>query len=208
MHRRSNTDLCYICCKTGADSEDHVIPVSFFPRPRPKNLLKLPAHQACQGGRIAESQDYIRSICSVFGPNGSSGETIWENEAKRYYERSRSTRQKLRSSLLAGKSRTGGQPAIQIDKERFYPALEKIVRGLYRYHTGKLLPPQCTFNWLIVNYLQDENPDLLNRSSQGLSYSDVFESRYLILKNDDAERSIWWLRLYIQLSLRCCVRLT
>ncbi len=199
MQGRSNTDTCYICCKTGADSEDHVIPLSFFPRPRPKNLLKLPAHQGCQAGRIAESQDYVRNICSAFGPSGSSGERIWENEAKRYYERSPKMRQNLMSSLLAGKGRASGQPAIQIDTKRFYPALEKIVRGLYRHHTGRLLPPKCTFKCLIVNYLQDENPNLINRSSPGLSYSDVFESRYLILKRE----SIWWLRLYVELSLRC-----
>jgi len=207
MRRRSNRETCYICCKTGADSQDHVIPVSYF-APPPRNLLKLPAYQACHGGRIAESQDYVRNISSAFGPSGSSGERIWENEAKRYYERSPQIRQKLMSSLLVGKRRASGQPAIQIDTKRFYPALEKIVRGLYRHHTGRFLPPKCTFKCLIVNYLQDENPDLINHSSPGLSYSDVFESRYLILKSDCAELSIWWLRLYVGLSLRCSVRLT
>jgi hypothetical protein len=32
----SKKDICYICCNPGADDKDHVIPGSFFTKPKPE----------------------------------------------------------------------------------------------------------------------------------------------------------------------------
>jgi hypothetical protein len=106
----------------------------------------------------------------------------------------------MRDHMLAGVRRTGTW-AIEVPPE-LYPALHKIIRGLHFHHTGALLPKKCQFSCTVVNDSSSEDFETLNHSSVGVSYSDVFESRYFLLQDHGAV-SIWWLRFYTQLSFRC-----
>ncbi len=40
--------------RPGADTRDHVIPESFFPTPKPNNLITLPAHYSCHNRLVSE----------------------------------------------------------------------------------------------------------------------------------------------------------
>jgi hypothetical protein len=85
----------------------------------------------------------------------------------------------------------GNGSEIRIDRDRFYPALEKIIRGLYRYHIGRYLPANIIFNWAINEPLQDERLKIFQLAKPGISYPDVFECRFGVASDDKTEMSIW-----------------
>lgn len=129
-------------------------------------------------------------------------------------QRNHPLQESLRSSLLKqidlispGGIWLRNAPGIRVDSKRFYPTLEKIVRGLYRHHTGRYLPPATAFNWAINEPLHDERRKLFQLSTPGLSYSDVFEYRFGTASEDNIEMTVWWFRFFKKLVMRCLTRI-
>jgi hypothetical protein len=77
------------------------------------------------------------------------------------------------------------------------------VRGLYCHHVGKYFSPAVVFNWAINEPLHGERRKILQLSKPGLSYDDVFDSRYGIASEGHIEMTVWWLRFYKGLVMRC-----
>jgi len=207
-----NSEICFICCASGADSRDHIIPASLFVPPLPCDLLTLPAHYRCHNQL---QEEYFRNIVAWLGlENSNTANILWEGKVARSLQRSRPLRDSIRSSLLRRINLVspsgiwlGTAPGIQIDRDRFYPTLEKIVRGLYRHHLGRHLPTDATFIWAINEPLQGESRKIFQRCKPGIAYIDVFECRYGIASDDNIEMTIWWLRFYKKLVMRCSTRI-
>ena len=210
--RRKRTNVaCYICGLTGADTRDHVIPQCFFPVP-PQNLLTLPAHLSCHH-RLDE--EYVRNLLASFGRDSSaSAGHLWNSTGT--VRRSFARNVPLRRSMLAGMVPRvemfspggiylGEAPAIRFDRTRVYPSLEKMVRGLYRYHTGRLLPPEVRFSWGLNEMLYGMREQTFSYASPGLYYGDIFESRYIVEQENGLEVVAWWLRFYQWTVFRCFV---
>jgi hypothetical protein len=199
----SRSEICYICQRPGAESDDHVVPQSWFQKPFARPLLLLPAHHRCHGGHMSNCENYVRNLCALFACAGSVGEQIWNGPIAREYRRNAKLRNSLRGSLSEGRRRARA-PGIAIEAQRFYPPLEKILKGLHCYHVGRLIPQNAQYNWTIINCAREEHFEILNLSTPGWTYPSVFESRYFF--SFASASSVWWLRLFQQLSLRCYVR--
>src|SRR5713101_3371185 len=192
--------ICYICREPGADTRDHVIPACFFPSPRPANLLTLAAHYSCHN-RLDE--EYLRNLMASFGRDSSaSAALLWDTQGDVRASFARNT--PLRTSVLAGMvPRTevfspggiylGDAPAIRFDRRRVYPSLEKIVRGLYRHHTGRLLLRDAKFSWGLNEILYGGREQMFGYATPGLAYGDIFESRYIVERENGLEIVAWWL---------------
>src|SRR5262249_7875718 len=100
----------------------------------------------------------------------------------------------------------GAAPGLNVDRNRFYPTLRKILRGLYHYHTGRYVPPDATFEWAINESLEGGKLTIFQSANPGISYGDVFECRYAVASEDNVEMTIWWLRFYRGLVMRCLTR--
>ena len=140
---QSSEEVCYICCGSGADTRDHVIPDCFFPSPKPPNLLTLPAHFSCHN-RLDE--EYLRNLLASFGRDSStSAAQLWgcgvDGSPMGAVARAFGRNRPLRAALLGGMVPRmpvyspggiylGDAPGIQFDGRRVYPSLEKMVRGL------------------------------------------------------------------------------
>jgi hypothetical protein len=211
---------CYICTESGADTDDHVIPACFFPSPRPSRLLTLPAHYSCHN-RLDE--EYVRNLMASLGRDSSgSAAHLWDAEGTELGHtrgavwRSFAKKTMLRRSLLAGmRPRVevftpggiylGDAPAISFDRTRMYPSLEKMVRGLYHHHAGRLLPRDAQFSWGVNEPLYGIREQMFGYATPGLSYGDVFESRYIVEDQKGLEIAAWWLRFYQWTVFRCFV---
>lgn len=205
-------EICFICGMPRADSRDHVIPACLFAPPLPDNLLTLPAHHKCHNQL---QEEYFRSIAAGLGSESSkTANVLWEGKVARSIQRNSPLQGSLRTSLLRkvdlvspGGIWLGTAPGIRVDRDRFYPTLEKIVRGLYQHHTGRYLPVDATFNWAINEPLEGERLKLFQLSTQGISYPDVFECRFGVAADDKIEISVWWLNFYSGLVMRCVTRI-
>jgi len=209
--KRTNV-VCYICGLTGADTRDHVIPACFFPAPPHQNLLTLPAHHSCHH-RLDE--EYVRNLLASFGRDSSvSAARLWNSTGA--VRRSFARNVQLRRSVIAGMVPRvemfspggiylGDAPAIHFERTRVYPSLEKMVRGLYRHHTGRLLPRDARFSWGLNEMFYGIRAQTFQYATPGLQYGDVFESRFIVEHENDLEIVAWWLRFYQWTVFRCFI---
>ena len=202
-------DVCYICCKPGTDDRDHVIPSSFFTKPKPANLLTFPAHHQCHSEM---DEEYFRVLAAGQGLEESKSATdLWQDKIFRSVGRNMPLQELIRSSILdnvplisKGEIYMGSTPAIRFDRNRIDPIIKKIVRGLYFQKTEELLCTNTEFKWEVVN----EEPtgpmrQVLEGSQRGLRYKDVFESAFAIVEEAGLEVTVWWLLFYKGLLVVC-----
>jgi hypothetical protein len=204
---------CYICVQPGADSRDHIIPSGLFPQPRPTSLVTLAAHHSCHN-RLSE--DYARAILA--GTSGTATaarvnavQVAWSlvrsdlkgTKLRRDLSRTLIPRIEFRSpsGLVLGSA-----PAIRFDRNRIYPLLEKIVRGLYHHHTKRFLPANVFFSWGLNERPVGPLETVFSEAVPGLSYPCVFECRYRIITDNTGETTFWWLRFYEGVIFRCITR--
>jgi hypothetical protein len=97
----------------------------------------------------------------------------------------------------------GHTQGVRFDRDRVYPMLAKIVRGLYYHHTGRFLTANARFSWGLNEPLEGSRATVFAQSTTGLSYPGVFECRYGLAGDDTVEGSVWWLRFYEGAVFRC-----
>ncbi len=211
-NRGASSIPCYICGLSGTDSRDHVIPDCFFADSRPDHLVTLPAHHECHG-RLDE--EYARDILAGLGSDSSAAaRSLWNSKIERSILRNRRLRRSIRASLIPRIDLVSPAglffdqtPAFRIERDRFYPSMRKIIQGMYAIQTGRLLPPTFRSSWNLNATLEmnDERRRFLEASQFGVVYPGVFACRYLITTEGDKESSLWWLRFYDNVVLRCFV---
>lgn len=205
-------DICYICCKPGSDGKDHVIPYSFFKKPRPSNLLTFSAHHRCHSEM---DEEYFRVIAAGQGLEESkAANDLWKGKISRSVRRNVPLRELIRSAisdnvplLSKGGIYIGSTPAIELDRNRTDPSIKKIVRGLYLNENRDFLCSDTEFTWQVVN----EEPTGLMRevfegSKIGLCYPDVFECSFAIVEEAGLEITVWWLLFYKGLLIVCLTK--
>lgn len=211
MKKSKVNKFCYICCEPGPDSKDHIIPECFFTPPLPDNLLTLPAHYRCQNKPYEE---YLRNIAVALSETSTAAKNLWDGKVARSIQRNRLLRESLRSSLVKrvnlmspGGIWLGSAPGIRVNMDQFYPPLEKIIRGLYRHYTGRFLPKDAAFYWAINEPLEGQRLKIFQSSKAGISYPDIFECRFGVASEGNIEMSVWWLRFYEGLVMRCVTKI-
>lgn len=207
--RREKT--CYICVKTAANTNDHVVPKSLFSEPYPNNLYTLPAHYGCHSHF---DEEYLRIITAGLGleVNNRTAQTLWDGKIRRSIQKNDALRKRTKTALRQHVNLVspagiwlGSTAGIQFDPERVYPIFEKIVRGLYFKHTKGFLTNQPIFRWVILNEPPlDEMMVIFRMSLPGLTYPGVFECKYGIASDREREGSVWWLRFYERVVI-CCI---
>ena len=212
MKRRA---LCYLCGLPDADTRDYVIPYCFFTKPRPADLLTLPAHQKCNR-KHSISDEYSRNILAWLGMDRSKiAQALWDEEIGRAFKRSALLRDHVRSSLAekvdkfsVGGIYLGSAPGMRLDVKRFYPTIEKIVRGLHRHYAGSVMPSDARFGrWLLQEPMVGDRRIMFDAASPAVGYPDVFASKFfLFTKEGSVVGTYYWLRFYNKTPIECYVQ--
>ena len=146
--KRPEKNICAYCHTENPETRDHIPPQSFFPRPKPSNLITVPC---CEGCRVEQSQDdeYFR-LAIVSSSNVSDKQIV--QPVMEAIHRSLRKPNKVGFSKLVNESLfemdvhskegiyLGKSGAIKIDKARFDRVAERVIRGLFFHELGFPLP--------------------------------------------------------------------
>lgn len=159
--RRGGAELpypkCVYCGRRDGTQREHVIASSFFEKPFPSDLPKVPACGECNqrrgdGGQwnMSDDEAYVRDrICMQMEINShAEAKRLLEGKVLRNLSRPESHRE--REAIVATMRPVtieiepdvylSGVWSFQIDLTRFERVMSKIVRGLYAFHMGERMP--------------------------------------------------------------------
>ena len=188
------SSICVICGVRPATTVEHVPPRGFF-KGISGQFRTVPACKICNN-ESSEDDEVLRNYVSAqIGKQTEGAKYLWEKGAHKSLKRST----KLRSALLStmneievvnteGKSTT--RLAFLVPVSLYQRVFERVTRGLYFFHTGKILPP----NTPVTINLLNNSPDLFAPELQTLEHHSISDGAFEYRFGLDAEDScngIW-----------------
>ena len=149
MAARKKRNKCVYCHSPQDLTRDHIPPRSFFPQPRPTNLITVPCCRECHS-KFTENDEYFRNYL-IFSPQCSG-----HDAAKRLQESGMRSLQDPNAGEFSNPlfnarnhyfqrnwtsplSPVYGAP-VSLDDERIGDVVERIVVGLFWIENNKYLP--------------------------------------------------------------------
>ena len=195
---------CVYCVKRPGLTRDHVPPKSFFPKPRPSDLITVPACRSCN--REAGKDEELFLAAFMFGEAGVSlaGKKLWDEKLHRMYDKNRGLRRRIAKSMHSvdiftpGGVFLGRGLGVRLEEERINRVVTKIIRGLYYHEYQEALSSSTEIMCHFAQQPSDLSPvekivDQLQFGSRG--WPDVFEYRFNRVE-EKPEASIWLVRFF------------
>ena len=138
-----NKAICIYCEKNKATTRDHVPAESFFPKPRPNNLITVPCCEECNKS-FQGDDEYLRMMLSSIVGN-KFPEII--NNVNRSLARpeGQGLRNSLRTSIARVELKSPGgiflgtSFEVRPEFKRLYRIIDRVARGLFFHETKSLL---------------------------------------------------------------------
>jgi hypothetical protein len=200
-----------LCAYCGAPSStvDHVPPGSFFPRPRPSDLITVPSCVACNNRSSADEEYFLNVLMSHHRAEGPFVDALRAErfaETKKNPRTLRMARHMLsRVRMIRVQAPEGEQlrPALKgIRADRLERVFEKICRGLYFREYGE--PARARLRSITA---LDPSNELLRTEAVGLVLTAGLggkvgrgEFEYRILRNSDSGATACFLLFWRALS--------
>jgi len=197
-------DLCVYCCEKLKETSDHVPPKSFFPKPRPSDLITVPSCLRCNHDVGEDEEFFLATFMFTQGGVSEAGNKLWAEKLHRMYEKNLGLKRKIAQALSYADILTpaglflGRKMAIQTDEKRFDKVVHKIVRGLYYFEYNE--PLSITTEILSLFLKQEQHFEAarqpvhqLKNGSRG--WEGIFEYKFNRL-GDSKEDSMWLIRFF------------
>jgi hypothetical protein len=204
-------DQCVYCGRP-ADTRDHVPAKSFFPEPRPDDLITVPSCKACNES-YAKDEEYVRNLLASTWEDGEESEVVrlFNQKVTKSLVNSPALLQKMWESiepvLVGAPGNQSVTTAFRVDTPRFDRVMTKISRGLHFHETRLALSSDCQTRVFL-------HPDpsrfvvifesLAAASTRG-SHPEVFRYRFSLTPGGS---SAWILQFYgrVNVLVLCRVR--
>jgi hypothetical protein len=204
--------LCVYCQINPATTMDHVPPKGIFPKPRPGNLITVPACEPCNGGFKNDDEYFLLMALEWNAAETKDGEKIAEGRLRdmdsverRGLWRGVAAWMRPIEVYTAGGLYMGQSVEFKPDTDRMRRTLNRIIRGLYAAKVGPTpLPPSAmvasmTYSQYAKDSANDPGTQRIIEGIQGLPVNkigeDAFQYRFFLL--DPATFvSIWYLEFY------------
>jgi len=195
---------CVYCGSSRDVTQDHVPPKSFFPKPRPSDLITVPACRKCNGNSGKDEEWFLATFMFTEAGITDAGRRLWDEKLHRMYEKNFGLKKSIAKSfeqadlVTPGGLYLGRRLAIRHDEARSAKVIHKIVRGLYYHEYQDPLPLSIE---VISHFLQQSSevsvvekfaPMLLFGSRE---WPNLFEYRYNRV-TDQPQCSLWVMRFF------------
>lgn len=197
MGKKTN-QLCVFCGADRATTRDHVPPKGIFNKPWPSDLITVPCCLKCNNGASKNDEKFKAYLGMHVARFGGEAEKLFKEGVLRTTNHNRSLRQEIikntspvytttKSGIITGKAK-----AILWDSDAHDKTIERITKGLFYHHFGKILPKDVLIDTFWFKEPSQENEFYMEVVSIAKG---AFIYRYA--KTVDTEySSIWFFEFY------------
>jgi len=147
-------DTCVICGKNPATTRDHIPPKGIFPKPRPSDLITVPACPPCNKS-TSDFDEVFKVFMGIAGGHGPEGERMFKEQTAHTLQHNLRLKGEISNTLrnvwvkTSGGIILGKKPAVLLNSKAHDQIIEKTIRGLHFHHTGNVLGEQAdiSVNW-------------------------------------------------------------
>lgn len=210
--------ICIYCGENEANEKDHIPPKSFFPEPRPSDLITVPSCSECNRD-FGKSDEIVRNLFVSLENTENHQAVIDQLGDKRNRSLDRnggihSYNHFLQNMTLVERYSEGGiylgkYPAFNLDTNILDYFFERMVRGLL-YHINDIEYGDYSFDWKMspsMDEIENFPNKIKNYFLSGYSESigdNVFSFTYYIYPAE--VQSLWRLNFYDGIEFMIIVR--
>ena len=189
------SDICVICGTRPAKTVDHVPPKGFFKGVANAQLRTVPACKECNNGASSDDEDVRFFMSAQIGKENSASKQLWEAGALKTILR----KTKLRRAFVA----TAGEVAViekdgthttkiafRVPASTYQRVFERTTRGLYFFHTGRILPANVPVSVTMLAGTPDMNTDDICQLNVEVIGDGACVYRYGVVP-EDLDSSMW-----------------
>jgi len=194
-----NNNICFNCGKP-ATTRDHIPPKNLFAKPRPSNLITVPACLTCNNNTKKDDEYFRLAVASAEGTNQAAWRVVQQRVLPRYQERPALLKKFVDESISVDRFSSAGiyagkGIAYELERPRTQPIINKIVRGLFLTVTGEVLDGSIINNYVVNPEFNDDFKNIIC----SLPFTDIgdgaFSYRYF-MSPDRPRESFWFLMFY------------
>ena len=222
MTAKQKKKLCVYCRSPKDLTRDHIPPKSFFPQPRPQNLLTVPCCAECHRG-FTQDDEYLRNLLIfVDGNEGHPAAELLRAKGFRSldYSNARGYSKSFFKNVNPGWVRyANGMIApgatITLDDQRIENVLGRMTVGLFWKENDKYLPPDYivevvgSYDPRYMNWPVQQSVRRLHSEVAPVNIGDgVFQYWWSWAEHappGEAHRSDWMLQFYEGTTFLCRV---
>lgn len=210
----AQTKGCVYCGSFDNVTDDHVPPRNVFSKPRPNNLITVPACQNCNSSASKDDEYFRLKLCMSEQVGDHPGAKVNRDIVFRSLNRIEALglRKSFLSDIRMVQPRTqaglylGKKFAFDVDLQRIHRVVERTVRGLFFHETGQRLCPEYdvaihsndTLSENSANFLEELRKTILLPLAQippKVIGDEVFMYRFHVTQEDPFV-SVWALTFY------------
>lgn len=197
--QRPKSSVCVICGVRPSTTRDHIPPRGFF-KGSVGQFLTVPACRFCNNGSSEDDEILRNFISAQVGMQTSNAKKLWEMGARKSLAKSK----KIRSAFLRrlkevvienGDGSTVTRLTLDIPISLYQRVFERVTRGFFFLHSGKILPTDSPVRVDLLTSLPDPFFFDLQLSEVHSIMKDVFEYRFC-LDPKESSNGIWLFNIY------------
>lgn len=182
---------CVLCGKNIATTDEHVPPRNLFKKPRPYNLITVPACKNCNSGSSKDDEYFLHLVATTISPDEHPDlEYLLNNKVIKSLKRKQAMglRKEFYNSLNQVHVTTekgiylGKQTVRYIEADRILNLVEKNARGLYYIEKNIIVPESANIEVMMIRPVESldamqERVEFFKSKKRG---NDVFEYSSII----------------------------
>jgi hypothetical protein len=198
---------CAYCGISPADTVDHVIPRSLYPRSRPSSRdrrITVPSCLKCNNG-CADDEVQFRNVVCLAGNATAEVHALWKEKIRPSFDKLDKIRRlrDLVAQIMPVETAEGQRHSIYpAENDRVLRIARKITRGLCHHH-GLLSPVHDKQVWADIQRFAIP-PDILRDMHWGHAESQIFQYHFCLTDDPDVN-SCWLLTFYTRTPFICIV---
>jgi hypothetical protein len=183
-----------------ATTFDHLPPACLFPKPRPNDLVTVPACFNCNNAASKDDEAFRVFLSLQIGMETPTIHSLWKDGALRTLQHNARLKQRVVDQSWQVDLRTpagiflGKRRVIRVPVHTHNAVIDRIVRGLYFHHFGEVLGNRVACHVRPLKNVSPETIPIWNLMSFSSVGEDAFAYRYG--RSDDSKLDSLWIMLF------------